>query len=526
MPFPNHSNVVTLPEELILKIIGYFSPPEILALKGKLPERYWNAPVIWKETCERHFPHAIDKLTWQLAIDWQRAFFDLHKTEYEPLDQRGKDLFYLLKEGQIDAVMNVIQLDDFQHEDSRNNNLSDWARRLNCQPLLDAFFQLRVHSNTPAPDIHIEAKYPVTYKVFLAILHRQRAYIKSLWESKDETELKAFFDEGALIYTSPLNRRNNPLLAFAALAGDLELFTYFMEQGINPDICWGDLGTPAFIAVQKGYLDILQYLAHQGVNILVCEYGMQTLSLLTVAVGMGHSQITRFLLANKAVVDEWNMERNSNALLDAARKGEPGVVLALLDHGANINISNPFTRDDQGVNPTALYLAAERGRADVVNILLARNADPLQETTFFKLPKHKLLCLAAQASPLQHDPDVDFFFEVTPWQIAHIKLRFEVIDCMRAHDLTPAQLDKTCYEYLLRLAKNISSSTSGFFSKQSRHYQQTVESMLVLYACHGHIDPTLVPGASRYPGLRAVLETIQGFDDARVRDDVLVKEYN
>lgn len=63
-------------------------------------------------------------------------------------------------------------------------------------------------------------------------------------------------------------------------------------------------------------------------------------------------------------------------LLLAARKGNVGIVRALLDKGADINAKSPY-------GATPLYFAASNGHLEVVRLLVERGADVNAKDTFY-----------------------------------------------------------------------------------------------------------------------------------------------
>ena len=66
----------------------------------------------------------------------------------------------------------------------------------------------------------------------------------------------------------------------------------------------------------------------------------------------------------------------SEALSEAARKGDAAAVKKLLDEGVNVNTKFRYER-------TALSFAADRGHAEVVKVLLDRGADVTIKDTFY-----------------------------------------------------------------------------------------------------------------------------------------------
>ena len=83
----------------------------------------------------------------------------------------------------------------------------------------------------------------------------------------------------------------------------------------------------------------------------------------------GHVEIVELLIAHKADVNARNAE-GATPLHDAALAGKCAVAEVLLNHGAEIDARDGDTQ------ATALQRAASWGRRDVVEMLLARGANP------------------------------------------------------------------------------------------------------------------------------------------------------
>ena len=60
----------------------------------------------------------------------------------------------------------------------------------------------------------------------------------------------------------------------------------------------------------------------------------------------------------------------------AAGSGDLGVATWLLDHGADVNLRATFGGPGHGQGITALHMACQNGKLDMVKLLIARGADP------------------------------------------------------------------------------------------------------------------------------------------------------
>ena len=82
-----------------------------------------------------------------------------------------------------------------------------------------------------------------------------------------------------------------------------------------------------------------------------------------------------FALAPAAAAQDPKQALNEQ-LYEAARKGDPAEVRAVLDRGADVNAKFRY-------GATALFKAAERGHTEVVKLLIERGADVTVKDTFY-----------------------------------------------------------------------------------------------------------------------------------------------
>lgn len=99
----------------------------------------------------------------------------------------------------------------------------------------------------------------------------------------------------------------------------------------------------------------------------------QGLSALQLAAAQGHSAVVEALLAKQSVLEVGETQPRSpqfGSLQLAARQGDVATIQALIDHGVDINVQDPHTRQ------TALWSAVQQGQVDTVNMLLEKGANP------------------------------------------------------------------------------------------------------------------------------------------------------
>jgi ankyrin repeat protein len=152
--------------------------------------------------------------------------------------------------------------------------------------------------------------------------------------------------------------------------------------------------TPLFLAALSGASDIVQMLLEKGV--IVDATTANGATPLYIACQMGNKDVVKLLLAAKAKTDittkyEWT------PLFAACWKGDTDSVQLLLDAGADVNatgtmfmirknISGPIDVEMRGgmsriENISALYIATMAGKADIVNLLLAKGANTSMKTS-------------------------------------------------------------------------------------------------------------------------------------------------
>ncbi|XP_072018517.1 transient receptor potential cation channel subfamily A member 1-like isoform X2 [Amphiura filiformis] len=155
----------------------------------------------------------------------------------------------------------------------------------------------------------------------------------------------------------------------AMINGELEIFTYLVENGA--DICAKDINneTPLMLAAQGGFLEIVQYFltiaSQQGIGIL--DYLSLTdnegSSALHLAVGSRNLVVAKFLIDRGAPVNCQKVSNGFAALHQAAVLGDPSLVQMLIDKGAQTEIC-----DKEQMTP--LHRAALYNRVDTILILI------------------------------------------------------------------------------------------------------------------------------------------------------------
>jgi ankyrin repeat protein len=197
----------------------------------------------------------------------------------------------------------------------------------------------------------------------------------------------------------------------AVLLNDLELARAPLDEGADVNTGeWTYDGPLLKIASELGYLAIVDLLLDRGANLEATDDLGQTA--LTSAAGYGRAEVVGRLLDRGANLDavDW---LGQSALSNAACEGHDGLVEWLLSRGAQRGLVDALVRGEVGLFEALLeeksrddsdvdrlshdlvrlaMLAAERGDAAIVQLLLDRTATHLQEWC----DDHTLLAEAAR----------------------------------------------------------------------------------------------------------------------------------
>ena len=192
---------------------------------------------------------------------------------------------------------------------------------------------------------------------------------------------------------------NDPRIYAARDSGSIACFRVLLENGMDVNNYLELGGSPLVSACQSGNVDLAEFLLSKGADPNNGYYSGYYEALLWAILGSNASlEMVRLLLRRGTVV------KGTGALIAAAEHGQLGAVGLLLEHGErtgdlNLNEVEEYGAyddrkpDEQG---TALYKAATKGHAGIVDILLDKGAN-----TSFKDAKGRSTADAAEEKGYQ-----------------------------------------------------------------------------------------------------------------------------
>ena len=156
----------------------------------------------------------------------------------------------------------------------------------------------------------------------------------------------------------------------AAEEGDLEKVKALIHY--HPDLVFSKDdadNTPLHVAAFEGHTDVAEFLlAH---NAKINAKGQNGTTPLIEAALTGNKDVAELLLAHHADVNAKDKDGNT-PLYEAAQSGHKSTVALLLAHNAIVNAKN-----NDGDTPLHAATLAFEGSAEVVELLLAHNADEI-----------------------------------------------------------------------------------------------------------------------------------------------------
>ena len=164
-------------------------------------------------------------------------------------------------------------------------------------------------------------------------------------------------------------------VADAAQRGDVQAVRSLLQQGADPNAAQSDGLTAMHWAAQRGDVEILEALLYAGATLEpLTRLGSYTP--LHLASRSGHGDFVRTILEAGSKPDVFT-STGVTAMHFASQANSPGAIVALVDHGADIDAADKFS------DRTPLMFASVRNATDAMQALVNAHAD-LSLTTAVK----------------------------------------------------------------------------------------------------------------------------------------------
>lgn len=199
-----------------------------------------------------------------------------------------------------------------------------------------------------------------------------------LWAAGDPEKAKLLIDAGADVNQASGTGRT-PLHAAATVFNGASTVKLMLDKGAKVDavdkldripviFTGGGKATPLQEASRVGDLETLKILVRAGADVNAKD--VQNGTALTEAVLYGRREIVKFLLANKASVNEEVSVLKFSTLSLAAMRNDAVVAKVLIDAGVQVNV-----QDRTGASPLMWAAYSDQADGEVVNVLLKAGAD-------------------------------------------------------------------------------------------------------------------------------------------------------
>ena len=179
----------------------------------------------------------------------------------------------------------------------------------------------------------------------------------------DMTSLKKALEQGADINTE--DKYGRTALIISSGNGCFEITKFLLEKGAMANLTAQMPHQTAFMAaIENDHKEITQYLIDNK-----CDYAPERWFALGAASGLGDLDMVKLLLNNGAGIYS-SGGKNESALMIAVQAGQYAVADYLLQQGVNPDMANEYDE------LTALMIAADNNRPDLVRLLLDHGANP------------------------------------------------------------------------------------------------------------------------------------------------------
>ena len=150
-------------------------------------------------------------------------------------------------------------------------------------------------------------------------------------------------------------------LHYAVITDRIEMVELLLARGADPKLRYGQGSTILHLSANRGYVSMSKYLIAQGAELNVRDDAGATP--LEEAVWKGRVELVRLLLDNGALADDVNPKSGDGLTHIAARRGHADVLALLIERGAD-----PLKKSKEGATP--IDEALRYRQKDTIEVLL------------------------------------------------------------------------------------------------------------------------------------------------------------
>ncbi|XP_067660904.1 ankyrin repeat domain-containing protein 50-like [Haliotis asinina] len=176
--------------------------------------------------------------------------------------------------------------------------------------------------------------------------------------------VKLLVNHGANLLQS--DKRGDNILHLVCFAGHSDIVKYILSlNSVNINSRGWKGRTPVMVAAERGHKEVVELLVNHGVNLSLCKRSGS--NILHLACCVGHFDVVKYVLSLNSVDINSRGWKGRTPVMVGAKHGHKEVVKLLVNHGANVLLS-----DKRGDN--ILHLVCFAGHSDVVKYILSLNS--------------------------------------------------------------------------------------------------------------------------------------------------------
>lgn len=161
----------------------------------------------------------------------------------------------------------------------------------------------------------------------------------AVWKRDEDLLRKQIKEHGTGDINEKAENGRTPLI-IASINGDVNIAKILIEKGAEIDLKNDKGNTPLILAAYNNHLGMVKYLIQKKADVKSTNsFGLNALMY---ASQNGYINVVKYLIKNKKVVEDINHQskKGTTALILAAMKGNAEIMQLLIKAGADVNIAN------------------------------------------------------------------------------------------------------------------------------------------------------------------------------------------